>query len=413
MRGTGTHVAAAGFASRLIDRRKVLAGSAGTLLGTALIGPSRAWAHTATPESGESTEFDPALAKQLQQVIDDIVASSSGGIPGMVLHVAHAGHGSWSGASGIAQIDPEVPMEPEDRFGVGSIVKPFVASTVLQIVEDGDLSLDDTLPDVLPTDVTERFQNTSEITIKMLLGHRSGLPDWDSADVEAQVAQDPSKVWTETEFLDIAAAKEAMFPPGTDYTYSNTNYTLLGMIIEQATGRSWRDEVTDGVFTPLKLEASALPAPGDHTLGGPHAHGYVDVNGEMLDLTTTDPSMAGSAGGNSLISSAPDLVHFLDALLAGQLFEQDATLEAMLDFQPAEGEPGQVGYGLGLLQRELPGGIQTIDHLGGAVGYRAYVARLMGQDVTLALGFNSLADPGTVVLPVLEVFAAPLATPTG
>ncbi len=133
----------------------------------------------------------------------------------------------------------------------------------------------------------------------------------------------------------------------------------------------------------------------------------MEVNGELLDVTTVDPSMAGAAGGNALITSGADLVRFLDALLAGRLFQRPETLAAMLDFQPASGEPGQVGYGLGLLQRALPGGIETIDHLGGAVGYRAYVARLPRQAVTVAVAFNSRADPGPFLLPVLEAVATP------
>jgi D-alanyl-D-alanine carboxypeptidase len=349
------------------------------------------------------------FARQLQQVLDDVVAASSGSIPGVVLHVERAGHGSWTGAAGLAQLDPDVAMRPSDRFGAGSIVKPFVAATVLQLVEDGRFALDAPLPDVLPADVTARFPSAPEITVRMLLGHRSGLPDWSSPDVDAEAAHDPGRVWTESEFLDLASAQQPTFPPGTDYAYSNTNYTLLGLVIEHATGRSWRDEVTDRVVKPLDLGASALPAPGDHSLGGPHAHGYAEVEGQLLDVTTVDPSMAGAAGGNSLVTSVGDLVRFLDALLAGRLFRRPETLQAMLDFQPASGcptcEPGQVGYGLGLLQRSLPGGIETIDHLGGAAGYRAYVARLQRQQVTLATAMNSLADPSQLLLPVLEAFA--------
>jgi D-alanyl-D-alanine carboxypeptidase len=259
---------------------------------------------------------------------------------------------------------------------------------------------------VLPAEVTDRFPQSAEVTVRMLLGHRSGLPDWDSPAIEAEIAADLGKVWTETEFLDLAAAQDAMFPPGTDYTYSNTNYTLVGMIIEEATGQSWRDAVTEGIVRPLGLAATALPAPGDRSLGGPHAHGYVDVGGTLMDVSTADPSMAGAAGGNSLVSSAHDLVRFLDALLAGRLFREPETLQAMLDFQPAAGEPGQVGYGLGLLQREFPGGMKTVDHLGGAVGYRAYVARVPDQDMTLAVAMNSLADPSSVILPIIEALAS-------
>lgn len=117
--------------------------------------------------------------------------------------------------------------------------------------------------------------------------------------------------------------------------------------------------------------------------------------------------MAGPAGGNSLVTGVGDLVRFLDGLLAGRLFRHPATLQAMLAFQPADGEPGQVGYGLGLLRRVLPGGVETIDHLGGAVGFRAHVARLRRQQVTLATAMNSLADPSQLVLPVLQAFANP------
>jgi D-alanyl-D-alanine carboxypeptidase len=286
-------------------------------------------------------------------------------------------------------------------------VKPFVAATVLQLAEAGAFTLDESLPAVLPVDVTSRFQGASEITVRMLLGHRSGLPDWDSSDVDVAIVGDLGKIWTDSDLLDLAAAKEPLFSPGADYSYSNTNYTLLGLIIEHATGADWRDEVTNGVIKPLELEATALPAPGDRSLGGPHAHGYVDVNGELLDVSTADPSMFGAAGGNALVTSVSDLVRFMNALLAGRLFQHSETLNAMLDFKPATEEPGQIGYGLGLLQRALPGGIETIDHLGGAIGYRAYVARLPRQQVTLATAMNSLADPSLLVLPVVGAFASP------
>src|SRR5262245_59161225 len=217
--------AAAGPATRAIDRRMVLAGAAGAVLGGALAGPSRAGARTATRPSPVTEGFDSALARRLQQALDDVVATSNGGIPGALLHVEAMGHGSWAGAAGLAQLDPDVAMLPGDRFGAGSIVKPFVAATVLQLVEDGRFALDAALPDVLPAEVTARFPHAPHITVRMLLGHRSGLPDWDSPDVEAASGRDPGKVWQVAELLDLAAAQEQAFPPGTDYAYSNTNYT--------------------------------------------------------------------------------------------------------------------------------------------------------------------------------------------
>jgi D-alanyl-D-alanine carboxypeptidase len=409
MRDDHRSAAAGGPARRAIDRRTVLAGAAGALLGGALAGPSRAGARGATPASPAAGRFDPELARRLQQALDDVVASSSGTIPGTILHVERAGHGSWSGTAGLGQLDPDVAIRPGDRFCAGSIVKPFVATTVLQLVEGGRFTLDATLPGVLPADVTDRFPSAPQVTVRMLLGHRSGLPDWSTAATDAAAARDPGRVWRVSEFLDLAAAQPPAFPPGTDYGYSNTNYTLLGLVVERATGRGWRDEVTDRVIEPLELKETALPAPGNRALGEPHAHGYMEVDGQRIDATAVDPSMAGAAGGHALVTTVGDLVRFLDALLAGRLFRHGETLQAMLDFKPAAGcatcEPGQVGYGLGLLRRALPGGVETIDHLGGAGGYFAYVGRLPRQQVTLAAAINSSADPSPLLLPVLGAFA--------
>jgi D-alanyl-D-alanine carboxypeptidase len=407
MRDDHRSAAADGHASRAVDRRTVLAGAAGVLLGVALRWPSQAGGRVASPESVTGGRFDPVLARRLQRVLDRVVAASRGTIPGVILHVERARGGSWTGTAGLGRLDPDVAIRRGDRFRAGSIAKPFVATTVLQLIERGRFALDAPLPSVLPADVIDRFPTASEITVRMLLGHRSGLPEWDTPAVDAAVARDPGKVWQVSEFLDLAAAQPPVFAPGTSYSYSNTNYNLLGLIIEHATGRSWRQEVTDNVIRPLRLGATVLPAPGNRSLMGPHAHGYIEVNGKVVDVSRIDPSFAGAAGAHALVTTVRNLVRFLDALLAGRLFQQPETLKAMLDFKPASGEPGQVGYGLGLLRRVLPGGIETIDHLGGTAGYNAYVARLLRQKVTLATAMNSSADPGLLVLPVLRALANP------
>ena len=181
--------------------------------------------------------------------------------PGAILHVQSPSLGRWTGAAGLGRVAPAEPMRPRDRFRAGSIVKPFVSVVVLQLAERGRLSLDARLPEVLPVDVAGRFANAADITVRMLLGHRAGIPDWDSPAVDEQVARDPAKVWEVAEFLDLAAAKPPVFAPGTSFSYSNTDYTLLGLIIERITGRSWRHEVTRRVIRPLRLTHTELPAP--------------------------------------------------------------------------------------------------------------------------------------------------------
>jgi D-alanyl-D-alanine carboxypeptidase len=403
-------------ASRAIDRRTMLAGAAGALLGVALNWPSQAGARAASPESLADVPFDPMLARRLEQALDHAVAASSGRILGGILHVERAGYGSWTGTAGLGRLHPDVAIRPGDRFPAGSIVKPFVATTVLQLAERGRFTLDATLPNVLPADVIDRFPTASKITVRMLLGHRSGLPEWSTPATDAAAARDPGRVWEVSEFLDLAAAQKALFPPGARYAYSNTNYTLLGLVIEHATDRSWRQEVTDRVIRPLGLRATVLPAPGNRSPMGPYAHGYLKLNGRVLDVSRVDPSMAGAAGGYALVTTVGDLVRFLDALLAGRLFRRRETLKAMLAFKPASGqptsEPGQVGYGLGLLRRVLPGGIETIDHLGTTSSYySAYVGRLPRQKVTLAAALNGKTragqelDPSPLLIPVIQALA--------
>ena len=111
-----------------------------------------------------------------------------------------------------------------------------------------------------------------------------------------------------------------MFPPGTSYKYCNTEYTLLGLIIERLTGRSWRREVTRRVIGPLGLSHTYLPTPGHRSIAGAHAHGYLELDGKTVDVTRIDPSVAGAAGGGALVTTVDDVSRFLDALLQSRLF---------------------------------------------------------------------------------------------
>jgi D-alanyl-D-alanine carboxypeptidase len=208
--------------------------------------------------------------------------------------------GRWTGAAGLGRVAPDVRMRPGDQFRAGSIVKPFVAVVVLQLAEGGRLSLDARMPEVLPADVVGRFANAADITVRMLLGHRAGIPD---RALDEQVARDQAQVWTVAEFLDLAAAKPPLFAPGTSFSYANTDYTLLSLVIERITGRSWRHEVARRVLRPLRLTHTHLPAPGQRSIERRHAHGYVEVDGKLVDVNL-DPSFAGAAGGYALLTRA-------------------------------------------------------------------------------------------------------------
>jgi D-alanyl-D-alanine carboxypeptidase len=393
-----------GAASRFVDRRTLLVGAAGAVFAAGLSGPARAAGSTTSLATRGGPRFDPHLARQLRQALRAALRDPSTLAPGAILHVQSPKLGRWSGASGLGRVAPAERMRPGDRFRAGSIVKMFVSVTVLQLAERGRLSLDARLPEVLPPSVTGGVANAADITVRMLLGHRAGIPDWDDPALDEQVARDPAKVWKVSELLALAAAKPPLFAPGTSFSYSNTDYTLLGLIIERITGRSWRDQVARRVIRPLRLTRTALPAPGQRSIKGPLAHGYREIDGKLVDLNL-DPSFAGAAGGYALATTVGDLSRFLDTLLTGRLFRHRATLKQMLTIAPAQGEGGLVGYGLGIEQRALPGGPTLIGHLGGAV-YRSYVGRLHPTGATIALAMNAEDDPTPLLLPAVNALLA-------
>jgi D-alanyl-D-alanine carboxypeptidase len=364
---------------------------------------------TACGDRGKKQASDE-LRTRLQQTLESAVENQKTGFPGTVLYVSQPKLGTWTGAAGESNIHPATPMRPNDTFGAGSIMKPFIATVVLQLVEEGKFGLDDPLPAVLPRDVVARVAEGDRITVRMLLNHTSGIPEYSDEQLDRVVLAHPKRIWKVEEFLARAAERKRPFEPGKGYAYSNTDYNLLGLVIEHATGQPWRAAVQDRIIDRLDLTHTSLPEPGHVSVGSDAARGYELVNGKLRDVSDADPSMAGAAGGNGLVTTTEDLSRFLRALLAGRLFEQAKTLEAMLTFVDAKSESGLPhGYGLGLERYELPGGVKVIGHFGTGVGYRAFVGYAPAQKIDIAIAFNTgqyaPGDPTPVIMRALELMA--------
>jgi D-alanyl-D-alanine carboxypeptidase len=216
--------------------------------------------------------------------------------------------------------------------------------------------------------------------------------------------------WTNDEAIDIAAVEGAYFPPGTSWRYSNTNYTLLGMVLDRAGGKSWRAQVRERLLLPLGMFSTHLPEPGDRRIASNYARGYHYIDGTPLDLTGVDPSMSGASGGNAMVTTVADLGWFLDALLGGRLFREAATLTAMttmIDAPHESGLPHQ--YGLGLESFVMPDGTKVIGHSGGAAGYAVMMFRLADQRTTLVTAINTsdlMTNAVEVFIPALNVITA-------
>jgi D-alanyl-D-alanine carboxypeptidase len=224
----------------------------------------------------------------------------------------------------------------------------------------------------------------------MLLGHTSGIPEFMSPDIEGEVLADHGRVWSPEEVIALAAAQPPTFAPGTSWSYSNTNYVLVGLILDRAGGKGWRAQVRERVLTPLDLASTRLPEPGDRTVAGSYAHGYQQVEDAIVDLSDVDPSMAGAAGGHAMETTAEDLGRFLEALLAGRLFAQPgtlATMTAMIDAPHISGLPYR--YGLGLEQFTMPDGTVVVGHSGSTAGYAVMMFRIPARDTTLVTAVNT------------------------
>ena len=329
------------------------------------------------PAAGaQAHDAQPAIGPRLQTILDRAVKSPQTTFPGVALRVRVPGHGTWAGASGTANVETGAKMRPGARFRGGSIMKTFVAVAALQLVEEGKFALDDPLTAVLPTRVTARFPDADRITVRMLLNHTSGLGEYSDARMDRTAFAHPHRRWKVSEFLDRAAAQPRFSAPGERHAYSNTNYNLLALVVEQATGKPWRAVVRERVIERARLEHTSLPEPGTTPHGRDIAHGYELIGGRLRDATNVDSSMAGAAGGHALLTNTKDLSRLLRTILAGKLFQRPETLDAMRSFVPAPGDHGEVGYGFALQRFVLPGGVELIGHMGTTAGYRAYMFHL-------------------------------------
>jgi D-alanyl-D-alanine carboxypeptidase len=200
------------------------------------------------------------------------------------------------------------------------------------------------------------------ITIHELLQHFSGIYSYtDDPGFQQALTADLTRVWRPAELVRIAVAHPPVFPPGTAFSYSNTDYVLLGMIIRAATGQSVGQELRDRIFEPLGLEGTSFPY-ADPQMPSPFAHGYLVGAAGPVDTTVMSPSWMGAAGG--MVSTAPDLARFYTALFGGKLLPPAQLRELMTTAPIAPG----IGYGLGVMSIPLPCGTAW-GHEGSVFGY--------------------------------------------
>ncbi|WP_216588808.1 serine hydrolase domain-containing protein [Streptomyces brasiliscabiei] len=317
----------------------------------------------------------PAHASEnpLQQGADAVRDS---GVTGVSVRV-DAPRGAGSARSGVGDLRTGAPVPSAGYIRIGSTTKAYVATVVLQLVGEGRLSLEDRVERWLPGVVQGNGNDGRRVTVRQLLQHTSGVPDY-IGDVVPELSaagylRHRSTTYTSARRVAFAMTHPPVFEPGARWEYSNTNYILAGMVIEAVTGRGWEEEVRARILRPLRLTRTYAPG-DDPRLPRPHANNYQQFEpgdeAPMTDTTLSYLPFDGDADG-SLVSTAADTNRFFAALLGGRLLAP-AELAEMRRTVAVPDAPGEVPgsrYGLGIGWTPLTCGGGYWGHSGSGFGY--------------------------------------------
>jgi D-alanyl-D-alanine carboxypeptidase len=292
---------------------------------------------TAKPTTGGAQK-----APSLQQDVDALVAA---GAPGAILFIRD-GNKTTNLTGGFADLPHKTPMRGNEHFKIASLTKTYTATVALQLVQEGKLSVKDNVERWLP----KLVPNGRQITVHMLLNHTSGLADFDSDPryLKPYLAGNLAYEWPQRDLVRIAVSHKPLFPPGKapHEVYSNTDYVLLGLIIEKAAKRSLGAEMRRRIFGPLHLTETFFPTkPG---LKEPYARGYMVLGKPpAIDVTGLSPSLSLASG--AIVATARDTADFYRGLLSGRLLKPDVlkAMKTTISGGPHVDIPGQrYGYGI-------------------------------------------------------------------
>ena len=332
------------------------------------------------PESWNPADNTHPDGPAFQDLLDRYVRE---GLPGVVLLV-RTPEGEWNGAAGYAKLETAEPMLPSHRHHAASVTKMYTAVATLLLVEDGAIDLDARIARYLPEEVYGPIPNGSEATVRQLLSHTSGIPDF-SGDIayDLDFLSDPMGAFPAERLLSYLHGQTAWSTPGTSYWYSNANYFLLAMIMDEVAEGGHAGVVSERILQPLGLGATYYKnEPGYPTPPG-LVNSYQDLAGDGRLMNVTDMAthnltiFAGNAG---LIATSADFADFIDGLLDGELLGA-----AMLAEMQAWRERSRYGLGLSYIETAYGRGV---GHDGGDLGARSQVRHFPDHDATLVLLSN-------------------------
>lgn len=395
---------------RTLDRRMLLRASAAGVAagGLSMAGLTAAATPESTPRPQDVAEgFPPETQLALHQIVERNLAATEA--PGALIGVWYPGHGVWQHAAGIGDLATAAPVTLTDHVRIASNTKTFVATVVLQLVDEGLVGLDDAIEDYVPG-----IPNGAEITVRQVLGMDAGIADYIAVpEIAQEYEANPLISLSLEEILTWIRESTPDFAPGAEFRYSNSNYIILGFLIEAVTGKTPETAIQERLIAPLGLTETSFPL--TPSMPDPYMHGYfaAALGDPLIDVTRSNPRFPWTAG--AMISTLADLRVWVEALANGSLLsaETQAAREAWRPISPAY--PG-TAYGLGLLN--LDG---FLGHNGGIAGYSSWMLHEPATGFTIIVVANRAGEQGGTADPFLsdilqelrpERFPHPAATPT-
>lgn len=348
-------------------------------------------------DDDSSMSFEPEIEARIEAAVRENMRRFGGQepVPGVVVGIWAPGRGSYVRGFGVSDLQAGTPLSIRDKFRIGSNTKTFVVSTLLQLADEGRVDLDDPLSKF---DLGVSIPNADAITLRMLCNMTSGLFEAYQAPELLGMIETLFTHLDTRELVALAARRPLLFPPGTDWNYSNTNYLTLDLVISTVTGRSTAREIQDRFIRPFELDNTSYPL-DDPGMPEPFTRGYsLDDNGEWEDATVTyPPTLLGAAG--VMISDMADLKRWVKVYATGAEVSAQSQ-QARLRGVRMPGE--STSFGLGIVMTN-----GWLGYTGGLDGYHTSAYYLPEQDATVIVLVNSFTGMANAMVHDLTAIVFP------
>ena len=331
---------------------------------------------SATPSPDTTSSLAALPADTTQQLSGDLaVALSKYDVPGGVVAVCAPGYEDWSASEGEADIATKTPMTTGLVWPLRSVTKSFTVTLLLQLVDEGKVSLDDPI-----SDYVSGVPNGDDITLRQLADMTSGVPEYTTRAWIKDYLNDETRAFTTPELIDYALEDPAQFPPGKKAVYTNTSTLLLGQVITEVTGQPFEQVLAAQILDPVGLSDTRYPTTADDW-SGPHPTGYQPGESGGLELQGNNFTVFGPAG--AMTSTLADLCDWGTALGSGGLLQPETQAERLegrrLDKGPEYDEYGQ---GIGSLD-------SWVGHTGEGFGHTLAVMHSPSTGTTAVVAMNA------------------------